>query len=121
MARAAPKVAVGVGAVEGDPRPEGEGVLDALPVGVGRFVRDTVGVARAGATLALPLAAPEGVPPSAVGVRAPLAVGSGGRVALPHAVPDACEEGEGEPRGERDALGERLARADAVPAGARDW
>jgi hypothetical protein len=59
MALPAPKVAVGVGAAEGEPRPEREGVLEALGEGVWRVVRDTVGVARAGATLAVWLAPAE--------------------------------------------------------------
>lgn len=113
MALPAPKVAVGVGAAEGEPRPEREGVLEALGEGVWRVVRDTVGVARAGATLAVWLAPAEALATLAEG--APLREGRGGAVALTDAESEAAPDGEGEPRADLEAVGERVARADREP------
>ena len=113
MALPAPKVAVGVGAAEGEPRPEREGVLEALGEGVWRVVRDTVGVARAGATLAVWLAPAEALAALAEG--APLREGRAGAVALTDAESEAAPDGEGEPRADLETVGERVARADREP------
>jgi hypothetical protein len=118
MARAAPKVAVGVDAEVGEARRDGDGVLESRMEGEARSaVGDTEGVARARATLAVSIALAEAVRLAGEALLAPDFEGWGGLVALGGPDAEAAPEDVREARGEAEAAaGEGEARVEAVGA-----